>query len=122
MDSIKETTLKRIYENGLYENLGGSLDNDDKNFKSAILREMREEMGEDANVEISDSIGIYHACKKDINWVFIIFYGKYIDGEIKIMEPEKCIGYNFFTYEEALNSNEVTESCKYLIKSIRKLS
>ena len=106
----------------MYENLGGSLDNDDKNFKSAILREMREEMGEDANVEISDSIGIYHACKKDINWVFIIFYGKYIDGEIKIMEPEKCIGYNFFTYEEALNSNEVTESCKYLIKSIRKLS
>ncbi len=106
-------------ENYLYEDVGGSFDKDDKDFKSAIIREMKEEMGEAANVKISNPIGIYHVCKNDINWVFIIFNGKYIDGEIKIMEPDKCIGYKFFSYEEAINSCEVSVSCKYLIRSIR---
>ena len=83
---------------------------------------MKEEMGNEANVEISDSIGLYHVQKNDTNWLFIIFYGKYIDGEIKIMEPDKCLGYKFFTYEEAQDSDIVTESCKYLIKSIKNLN
>lgn len=116
---LQQRGIQSRDENGLYENVGGSLENDDKDFKSAIIREMKEEMGCDANVEISDAIGIYHVCKKDINWIFIIFYGKYIDGQIKIMEPDKCMEYKFFAYEELLNSDLVTESCKYLIKSIR---
>ena len=119
---LQQRGIKSRDENGLYEDVGGSLDNTDKNFKEAIIREMKEEMGEDAHVEISDSIGIYHVCKKDINWVFIIFYGKYINGEIKIMEPDKCLGYKFFTYEEAQDSDIVTESCKYLIKSVKNLN
>jgi len=36
-----------------------------------------------------------------------------------MMEPDKCMGYNFFSYEEATNSDLVTENCKYLIKSIK---
>lgn len=35
------------------------------------------------------------------------------------MEPDKCLGYKFFTYKEVLNSDLVTESCKYLTKSIK---
>lgn len=119
---LQQRGIKSRDENGLYEDVGGSLDINDKDFKSAIIREMKEEMGDDANVVVSDSIGIYHVYKKDINWVFIIFYGKYMDGKIKIMEPDKCLGYKFFTYEELLNSDIVTESCKYLIKSIRNLN
>ena len=117
---LQQRGIKSRDENGLYEDVGGSLDNTDKDFKSAIIREMKEEMGEEANVEISDSIGLYHVQKNDTNWLFIIFYGKYIDGEIKIMEPDKCLGYKFFTYKEAQDSDIVTESCKYLIKSIKK--
>lgn len=52
---------------------------------------MKEEMGDEANVEISNSIGLYHVQRNNINWLFIIFYGKYINGEIKIMEPDKCL-------------------------------
>ena len=77
-------------------------------------------MGEDAIIQLSDSIGIYHCNKNDVNWVFVIFFGLYIEGEIKIMEPDKCVGYYFFEYEELMNSKLVTESCKYLTKSLKK--
>ena len=35
------------------------------------------------------------------------------------MEPDKCVGYKFFKYDEAIKSDLVTDSCKYLIKQIR---
>lgn len=47
------------------------------------------------NLEYSDSIGIYYCYKNNINWIFIIYFIKYIDGNIKIMEPEKCKNYLF---------------------------
>jgi len=106
-------------ENGLYEQIGGKVDPEDINFKSAIIREIKEEAGDEINLEYSDSIGIYHCYKNNINWIFIIYFVKYIDGNIKIMEPEKCKNYHFFKFEEAMKSNLVTDSCKYLIKCIR---
>ncbi len=115
---LQQRGVKSRDENGLYEDVGGSVENSDENFKSAIIREMKEEMGNDARIELSDSTDIYHICKNNTNWLFVIFNGKYIDGDINIMEPEKCMGYKFFSYEEAINSNLVSEGCKFLIKSI----
>ena len=115
---LQQRGLKSRDENGLYEDVGGSVENSDVDFKSAIIREMQEEMGDDANIKLFDSTGIYHCCKNNTNWIFVIFKGKYIDGNINIMEPEKCMGYKFFTYDEAINSKLVSESCKFLIKAI----
>lgn len=115
---LQQRGIKSRDENGLYEDVGGSLENSDVDFKSAIIREMQEEMGTDAKIEILDSTDIYHILKNNTNWVFVIFKGKYISGNINIMEPEKCMGYKFFTYEEAIKSNLVSEGCKFLIKSI----
>ena len=117
---LQQRGTKSRDENGLFEDVGGKLEESDLDFKSAIIREMKEEMGTEIHIELGDSIGIYHVPKHDINWVFIIFYVKYIGGEIKIMEPDKCIGYKFFDYEEVLESDLVSESCKYLTKSIKK--
>ncbi len=108
-------------ENGLYEDVGGKVEKKDLDYKSALLREIKEEMGTLVNIEISGSLGIYHCYKNNINWIFIIFYGKYLSGKIQIMEPDKCMGYKFFDYEEAINSSFVSESCKYLIKAIESL-
>ncbi len=108
-------------ENNLYENIGGKVEPEDINFKAAIIREIREEAGEEINLELNDSIGIYHHFKNNINWIFIIYFAKYINGNIKVMEPTKCKGYNFFKYNEAINSNIVTESSKYLIKTIKNM-
>lgn len=115
---LQQRGYKSRDDKGLYEDIGGKLEEYDINFKQAIIRELKEEIGEDANIEISNSIGIYHRYNNNANWVFIIYIGKYISGELKIMEPDKCLGYKFFTKEEALNSNLVTESSKYLIKEL----
>ena len=66
-------------------------------------------MGDEANIELLNSIGIYHCLKNDVNWIFVIFKGKYVSGDIKIMEPEKCNGYKFFSYNEAINSASISE-------------
>lgn len=116
---LQQRGVKSRDENGLYENIGGKFDKTDTSFKTAILRELYEEAGREINITIGQSIGIYHCYKNSINWIFVIYFGKYLNGKFKIMEPDKCQGYHFFTYEEALDSNLVTESCKYLIKSIK---
>lgn len=116
---LQQRGIKSRDENGLYEDIGGKVDKEDTSFKSAIMREVKEEAGDEINLIFSDSIGIYHCYKNNINWIFIIYFAKYIDGKIKIMEPLKCTDYHFFKYDEAINSELVTESCKYLIKSIK---
>lgn len=104
----------------LFEDIGGKLEENDIDFKSAIIREMKEEIGDDAIFDISNPIGIYHSEKGDVNWLFVIFIAKYIKGNINIMEKEKCLGYKFFSYDDIINSNEVSSGSKFLTKSIRK--
>ena len=117
---LQQRGVKSRDENGIYEDIGGKVDTDDFSFKQAIIREIKEEAGDDVKLEFNgNSIGIYHCYKNNINWIFVIYFVKYINGTIKIMESDKCLGYKFFTYKEAINSDLVTESCKYLIKSIR---
>lgn len=116
---LQQRGIKSRDENGLYEDIGGKVDLTDTTFKGAIIREIKEEAGEDINLKFSNSIGIYHCHKNNINWIFVIYFVKYINGDIKIMEPDKCMGYRFFSYIDALTSNEVTESCKCLIKNIK---
>ena len=116
---LQQRGVKSRDENGLYEDIGGKVESGDVNFLSAIKREIKEEAGDEINLAFSDSIGIYHCYKNDINWIFIIYFVKYIEGNFKIMEKDKCTDYHFFKYDEAINSELVTESCKYLIKSIK---
>lgn len=115
---LQQRGAKARDENFLYESVGGGLEKTDSDFRSAIIREMKEEMGDKVNIKLDNSNFIYHLQKKDSEWVFIVFKGKYIDGKIDIVEPEKCLGYKFFPYDEAINSEQVSSDCRYLIKSI----
>lgn len=119
---LQQRGKKSRDEIGLYEAVGGSVDKADKDYKSAIIREMKEEMGEEAKIDLLGSIGIFHCQKADINWVFVVFMGTYINGKINIMEPDKCLRYKFFDYEEAIKSNKVSDSCKYLIRIAKDIS
>ena len=116
---LQQRGVKSRDENGFYEDIGGKVEPEDTNFLQAIKREIKEEAGDEINLFFSNSIGIYHCYKNNINWVFVIYFVKYIDGNFKIMEKDKCTDYRFFKYDEAINSELVTESCKYLIKSIK---
>lgn len=119
---LQQRGIKSRDENGLYEDIGGRVESSDISFKDAIIRELEEEAGTDIKLEIGDSIGIYHCFKNNINWLFIIYFGRYLSGEFMIMEPDKCMGYKFFKYEDAINSDKVSESCKFLIKQIGKIN
>ena len=118
---LQQRGLKSRDENGLYEDVGGKVDKDDIDYKSAIEREIKEEMGSDVNINLSDPVGVWYVPKKDTNWLFIVFKGTYLDGNIKIMEPDKCMGYKFFTYNEAIKSNMLSESCNFLVKIMQKI-
>ena len=115
---LQQRGAKSRDENGLFEDVGGAVENSDVDFKSAIIREIEEEMGNEANLEFQDCLGIWHAYKNNINWIFVVYDIKYIDGNIKIMEPEKCMGYKFFSQEELMSSDLVSESSRCLCKEI----
>ncbi len=106
-------------ENGKFEYVGGGVETTDNSYKEAMIREIKEEMGEDIKIEFFGTSDILHINKNDINYLFVIFKGKYINGKINVMEPEKCIGYRFFEYDEAINSEIVSEGCKFIMKSIK---
>lgn len=118
---LQQRGVKSRDENGLYEDVGGKVDKDDTDYKSAIEREIKEEMGDDVNIKLSNPVGVWYVPKKDTNWLFIVFKGTYLDGNIKIMEPDKCMGYKFFTYDEAVESNMLSESCNFLVKIMQKI-
>lgn len=117
---LQQRGVKSRDENSLYEEIGGKVEPNDTSFKAAMIREIKEEAGDDIDIVVSDSIGIYHYYKNNINWIFVIYFVRYIDGVIKIMEPDKCVDYRFFKYDEALASELVTDSCKYLTRCIKK--
>ena len=115
---LQQRGIKSRDENELYEYVGGSVEWSDTDFEAAIIREMSEEMGNDVNISNLKTEGIYHCEKSNINWVFVIFKGDYIGGDIKIMEPEKCLGYKFFKYDEAIKNELISDSCRFLTKAI----
>lgn len=107
-------------ENGLFQDISGKIEEYDASFKDALLRELKEEVGNDANININSTIGIYHLYKNNINWLFIVFECLYLGGELKIIEAGKCLGYKLFNKDEINNSNIVTKSSKFLNKEIYK--
>lgn len=117
---LQQRGPKASDENGLFQDISGKVEEYDYSFRDAIIRELKEEIGNEAEINIKASIGIYHLYKNNINWLFIVFDCVYQDGELKIMEPEKCLSYKFFDYEELVNSNLVTKSSKFLNKELYK--
>ena len=107
-------------ENGLFQDISGKIEEYDASFKDALLRELKEEVGTDAKININSTLGIYHLYKNNINWLFIVFDCLYLNGELKIMEVGKCLGYKLFDYDEISNSDVVTKSSKFLNKEIYK--
>lgn len=117
---LQQRGPKSSDENGLFQDISGKIEDYDISFKDAIIRELKEEIGNEAEININASIGIYHLYKNNINWLFIVFDCVYQDGELKIMEPEKCLSYKFFDYEELVSSNLVTKSSKFLNYKLKK--
>ena len=99
-------------EVGKLEDIGGAVEDTDITFRDAMKREILEEAGEEINFTIDELVGASLVSKYDsrsdsnVNWFFLLYKCTYIDGELKINEPGKSLGYEFYKQEE-LPVNEV---------------
>ena len=89
-------------EHNKLEDIGGALEDSDLNLVDGLYREIREEVGELAQIEIKDFVGAVLETKfdirsnSDVNWLFCIYDGIYKGGQLLINEPGKCLGYEFY--------------------------
>ena len=117
---LQQRGSKARDDDKMYTEVGGGYEDFDNSFDEAIKREMAEEMGTKVVLEDLHPIGINHLFKNNINWIFVVYFAKYKGGNIQIMEKDKCLGYKFFTYEELMESDEVTKFCKFRSMHIKK--
>lgn len=93
-------------EVGKLEDIGGAVEVTDKTFRDAMNREIIEEAGEEFNFSIDELVGASLITKydsrtnSDVNWFFLLYKCTYIEGEMKINEPGKCLGYEFYKHDE----------------------
>ena len=88
------------------EDIGGAFEDSDITFKDAMNREIIEEVGDRINYTIDELVGAALVNKFDsrsdtyVNWLFFLYKCTYIDGDLLINEPGKCLGYEFYKYDE----------------------
>lgn len=63
-----------------------------------MQREITEEFGTDANIELQEFIVSTYAKTFDVgknkeqDWIYLVYKGNLKGGELKIAEPNKCLG------------------------------
>lgn len=120
MDENKRILLQRRGpksrdEFGKLEDIGGAFEENDNTFREAMNREILEEVGNEINYSIDQLVGACLVKKydsrtnQDVNWLFLLYKCTYIGGILKINEPGKCLGYEFYKYDE-LPKDEVAST------------
>lgn len=104
--------------NGMLAEIGGAVEEYDKTFKNALMRELREEVGSSAEINIDEFIGGMLQTKfdsrtgKDVNWLFLLYKCTYEAGELKCNEEGKSLGYEVYG-KENLPYEEMLDTTKY---------
>lgn len=107
------------------ETIGGRVKENDVDFRSALNREIAEEVGTDANVEIEEFIAATYATTfderygKEQTWIYLTYKGSLKSGELQIAEPEKCLGYERYKIGE-VNEEELSNGAKEIYKIVSK--
>lgn len=88
------------------EGIGGRVEKTDKDFRSALNREIKEEIGEKAIIEIKEFITALTKKTLNINknieeyWILLAYEGILKEGELQIIEPEKNLGFETYSLEQ----------------------
>ncbi len=107
------------------ETIGGKVKESDINFKTALNREIIEEVGTEANIEIEEFITSTYATtfdyryNKEQTWIYIVYKGNLKSGELKIEEPNKCLGYERYKIGE-VDEKELSKGASEIYKIICK--
>jgi len=105
------------------ETIGGRVKETDIDFRTALNREIVEEVGTEANIEIEEFIIATCATtfddryNKEQTWIYIVYKGKLKSGELKIAEPNKCLGYERYKIGK-VDENELSNGAKELYRIV----
>ena len=105
------------------ETIGGRVKKSDISFREALDREIIEEVGEEANIEIEEFITATYGVtfdnryNKEQNWVYLVYKGRLKSGNLKIEEPDKCLGYERYKIGE-VDENELSNGAKEIYKIV----
>ncbi len=100
--------------------IGGSANMSDANFRASLLREIKEEGGSEAEIEIDKFIGAIHKKGFDKNsgtfndWIVLSYIGILKSGELINSEPERCSGFERKFMDE-YNTDELVNTAKICI-------
>lgn len=101
------------------ETIGGRVKKSDIDFRTALQREITEEVGTDADIELEEFIVSTYAKTFDVrknkeqDWIYLVYKGILKGGELKIAEPNKCLGYERYKIGE-VNENELSNGTREL--------
>ena len=101
------------------ETIGGRVKKSDIDFRTALQREITEEVGTNANIELQEFIVSTYAKTFDVrnnkeqDWIYLVYKGNLKGGELKIAEPNKCLGYERYKIGE-VDENELSKGAREL--------
>lgn len=110
-------------EIGKLQALGGSVNSGDGDFRNALVRELSEECGGEANFEIKDFIGAQLDGKVDghsrtfINWIILGYRVDHLSGELINNEPDRCVGFE----KAPMNQFDLSECSKTAANFIKEM-
>lgn len=108
---------------GKLQALGGSINGNDPDFRSAMKRELMEEAGI-GDASINEFIGAIVDSKYDknsgkvVDWVILAYKGLVGNDELKNMEPERCVGFEHKSYDE-IDYNDMGETAASFVDYLR---
>lgn len=107
------------------ETIGGRVKETDIDFRTALNREIVEEVGTEADIEIEEFITSTYTTtfddryNKEQTWIYIVYKGKLKSGELRITEPNKCLGYERYKIGE-VDENELSNGTKEIYRIVSK--
>lgn len=106
------------------ETIGGRVKESDKNFRLALQREIIEEVGKNAKIDLKEFvIGTYATTfddryNKEQSWIYLLYRGELISGKLEISEPEKNLGYERYKIGE-VDENELSNGARELYNFVK---
>ena len=107
------------------ETIGGRVKKSDIDFRTVLQREIEEEVGTEANIEVQEFIVSTYAKTFDVrnnkeqDWIYLVYKGNLKSGELKIAEPNKCLGYERYKIGE-VDKNELSNGARELYDIVSK--
>lgn len=101
------------------ETIGGRVKESDIDFRTALNREIIEEIGTDAEIKIEEFIIATYAKtfdqrhNQEQDWIYLAYKGDLKNGKLKITEPTKNLGYERYKIGE-VNEQELSNGAKEL--------